>query len=136
MMDKKIDHLSWNYRKQGIELVGALFLMGLLLVNLFHLENILSAIITSTVYGLIIEFADGLVWGKVTQRAADNLTNFFMGVSIVRILSALLMMLIYYMIAGRAAMFDFLIVLACFYLAIILHHTLFFRKYADIGSVN
>lgn len=136
MMDKKIDHLSWNYRKQGIELVGALFLMGLLLVNLFLLENILSAIITSTVYGLIIEFADGLVWGKVTQRAADNLTNFFMGVSIVRILSALLMMLIYYMIVGRAAMFDFLIVFACFYLAIILHHTLFFRKYADIGSVN
>jgi len=136
MMDKKIDHLSWNYRKQGIGLVGALFLMGLLLINLFHLENILSAIITSTVYGLIIEFADGLVWGKVAQRAADNLTNFFMGVSIARILSALLMMLIYYMIVGRAAMFDFLIVFACFYLAIILHHTLFFRKYADIGAVN
>jgi hypothetical protein len=136
MIDKNIDHLSWNYRKQGIGLVGALFLMGLLLINLLHLENILTAIITSTVYGLIIEFADGLVWGKVARKAADNLTNFFMGVSIVRILSALLMILIYYMIAGRAAMFDFLVVFACFYLAIILHHTLFFRKHADVGSVN
>lgn len=136
MIDKNIDHLSWNYRKQGIGLVGALFLMGLLLINLLHLENILTAFITSTVYGLIIEFADGLVWGKVARKAADNLTNFFMGVSIVRILSALLMILIYYMIAGRTAMFDFLVVFACFYLAIILHHTLFFRKHADVGSVN
>ena len=136
MIDKNIDYLSWNYRKQGIGLVGALFLMGLLLINLLHLENILTAFITSTVYGLIIEFADGLVWGKVARKAADNLTNFFMGVSIVRILSALLRILIYYMIAGRAAMFDFLVVFACFYLAIILHHTLFFRKHADVGSVN
>lgn len=134
MTQKDIDHIGWQYRKQGFTIVAFLFLMGLLAANVGHLAWLVTPLVVCAVYALVLEMADGLIWARVAKRSAEDLSQFFMAVSGFRMLSALAVMFVYYLVAGRAAMLSFCGVFAVFYVAIMVHHTVFFRKHSDIST--
>ena len=133
MTHKDIDHAGWKYRKQGLAIVGALLLAGLLAVAIGLDSKLVTPLLVGAVYSMVVEMADGMVWARVAKRSPESLTQFFMAVSGFRMLSALLVLFVYYMVAGRGTMLVFFLVFAVFYVAIMLHHTLFFQKHGDIS---
>jgi len=134
MTHKDIDHLSWQYRKQGLLIVGCLFLVALLVMNVLLNNLFITPLIVCALYGMVFEIVEGIVWAKVAKKSADNLPNFFMAVSGVRFFSALALMLVYYLVANRMEMLHFLLIFAVFYMATVVHHVAFFRKHTDIQT--
>lgn len=133
---KSIGNLSWLYKRQGLCIVAGLFLMGLLAENIAQYDTLLTPLIVCSIYGLVLETVEGTVWGIVARRSPDSLTTFFMGVSGCRVLTALLMMVIYYLIAGRSAMLVFILTFAVFYIAIVSHHVLFFSRHSSLNITS
>jgi hypothetical protein len=133
MTRKDIEHIGWQYRKQGTIIVGTLFLIALLVVNIGRFDAIVTPLIVSAGYALLFEIVDGVVWTKIAKNSTENLPNFFMAVSGVRMLTALAVMFVYYLSAGRGAMLEFFLIFVIFYVAILGHHTMFFRKHTDIS---
>lgn len=133
MTRNDIRHIGWQYRKQGLVMVGALLLVALLVVNIGHFDFIITPLMVSAVYALLFEVVESMVWTKVATDSTENLPNFFMAVSGVRMLTALAVMFAYYLIAGRGAMLSFFLVFAVFYVTILVHHVMFFRKHTDIS---
>ena len=83
-------------------------------------------LLVSSVVFLTIELADILIWSRVISRAPENLSTFFMGVSGFRMLLCVLVFFMYYFVVDRQAMLLFLCIFALFYVAMLVHHTLFF----------
>ncbi len=133
MTRKDIEHIGWQYRKQGTIIVGALFLIALLAVNIGRFDAIVTPLIICACYALLFEIVEGVVWTKIAKDSTESLPNFFMAVSGVRMLTALAVMFVYYLVAGRDAMLVFFLVFAVFYIAILGHHTIFFRRHTDIS---
>ncbi|MGI6243050.1 MAG: hypothetical protein ACOYJK_05900 [Prevotella sp.] len=133
MTRKDIEHIGWKYRRQGLLIIGTLFLVALLVVNIGRFNVVLTPLIVCAVYALVFEMLEGVVWTKVAKNSTENLPTFFMAVSGVRILTALAVMLAYYLAVGRSAMLVFLLFFAVFYVAILGHHVAFFRKHTDIS---
>lgn len=136
MTHQDIDHLSWQYRKQGLLIVGGLFLVALLVMNVLLSNLPFTPLIVCAIYGMVFELVEGMVWAKVAKKSAENLPNFFMAVSGIRLFSALGLMLVYYLVADRMEMLHFLLTFAVFYMAIVAHHVAFFRKHTDIQTDN
>lgn len=133
MTRKDIDRLGWQYRKQGIIIVGFLFLTGLLITNVGLLSGLVMPLIFSAVYALILEIGEILVWGSIAKETPDELPAFYMGVTGARMFFALAVMFVYYLAVDKNSMPTFLGVFAVFYLAILIHHIVFFRKHSDIS---
>lgn len=133
MTRKDIDHIGWQYRKQALIIVGFLFLAGLLAVNIGFWKALIMPLIFCAVYAWALETGEALVWARVAKSAPESLPHFFMGVSGVRMFSALAVMFVYYLTVGHGSMVTFFGVFAVFYVAILVHHIVFFRKHADIS---
>ncbi len=125
-----IDKLSRQYVRQGVFLVTGLCMVGLLIMQVWRMNALLTPLIIGTLFSLIVETLDGVVWGKVAKGSPESLPTFFMAVSGFRMLAALAVMLVYYLTAD-ASMGTFLIVFAVFYVVQMLHHTLFFSQVSN-----
>ena len=86
---------------------------------------VLPLLVSSVVF-LIIETADILIWSRVVIKSPDSLPTFFLGVSGFRMLLCVLIFFMYYFVVDRQAMLIFLCIFALFYVAMLVHHTLFF----------
>lgn len=126
-MDKaQTDALYKRYSWQTIMLCAALYLLGLLLMSVTWRQSLQTPLIVSAVYALVFEKTEIVLWRRVTLKAPDSLPTFFMAVSGFRFLSALLVMLVYYLACGRETMLTFVLVFAVFYVAMLVHHVCFF----------
>ncbi len=128
MIDKK----AKTYIRQGVFLAIGLCLLGLIVMQVWRLDGLLTPLVVGTAFSLIIETLDGVVWGKVAKGSPESLPTFFMAVSGFRMLAALAVMFVYYMTA-EGSMQVFLIVFAVFYVAQMAHHTLFFSRVSNKG---
>ena len=81
--------------------------------------------VSATVF-FILELADILIWSRVACNSPDSLPTFFMGVSGFRMLICLMVFFIFYFVTSRQQMLLFLCIFAVFYVAMLVHHTLFF----------
>ncbi len=133
MTRKDIDHLAWQYRKQALVIVGTLFLAGLLAANVTVHSELLIPLYFSAVYALVLEMGEAVVWNRVVKNSPDGMPNFLMGVSVVRTLSALALMFVYYLVGQKELIMVFLGVFAVFYIAILVHHIIFFRRHSGIS---
>lgn len=120
--------------KQGIFFVAGFFLIGLFVIQVGNLGNIFTPLIISAIYALILEVADAQIWKRIAKHASDSMSNFFMGASAFRMLSALVVLFVYYFICGRSAMLVFFLVFAVFYVIILVHHTAFFRNHTNTAE--
>ena len=118
--------------KQGVSFVAGFFLIGLFVLQVSNLRSLLIPLIISAVYALVIEIADAQVWKYIAKAAPDSISNFFIGVSAFRMLSALAVLFIYYFIYGRNSMLVFFLVFVVFYVIILIHHTAFFRNHTNM----
>lgn len=124
-----IDKRYWKYLRQGVSLCAALFFLLLLMASQY--PSLVLPLAVSAVYALVVEVADAVAWRKVAAGSPDSMPTFFMAVSGLRFMVALVVMFIYFLLAGKTGKADmgtFILIFALFYVAVLLHHTLFFAR--------
>ena len=126
-----INQLSKRYMRQQLYLTAALFLISLLVMRVWFLDGLLVPAIISSAFTLVIATVIGLVWRRIATQAPDSLPTFFTAVSGFRLLLALLVMFIYYLVYGRDNMLIFFLVFMVFYFESLTHHSVFFAKVSN-----
>ena len=123
-----IDKLSWYYRKQSILLIAGLTIIAFIGMKVWFQNDSLTPLIVSTVFSLIVENIDIMIWARIAKRSPENLPTFFMGVAGFRMLLGIGVMFVYFLVADRNAMFLFFLIFAVFYVVLLVHHTTFFAS--------
>ena len=126
----KIRKRSINYMRQGLFLTAALFLLTLLVMQVWFLDLLTPAIV-SVAFTLLVCITIGVVWNYVAKNSPDNLPTFFTAVSGFRLLLALAVMFVYYLLDSSDTMLRFFIVFMVFYVASLAHHTVFFARVSN-----
>ena len=117
--------------RQQLFLIAALFLISLLVMRVWFLDGLLEPTIVSSAFTLVLGSVIGMVWRRIAKQAPDSLPTFFTAVSGFRLLLALLVMFIYYLVYGRDNMLVFFLVFMVFYFASLIHHSIFFAKVSN-----
>lgn len=123
-----IDKIAWKYARQSIAVIAGMTLALLLMMQVLYLDNLLTPIIVGTVFALIVELLDILLWRRIATNSPDSLPMFFLGVSGFRILSAIAVLFVYYFVSDSDTMIAFFLTFMAYYIAIMIHHTLFFAE--------
>ena len=125
----KIRKMSLNYIRQGLYVSAALFMLTLLVMQVWFLDLLAPAIV-SVAFTLVVCFTIGLVWRYIAKNSPDNLPTFFTAVSGFRLLLALAVMFVYYLL-NKETMLSFFLVFMVFYVASLAHHTIFFARVSN-----
>ena len=125
-----INNESRRYIIQSVVLFCLLTLLGALAMTLWSL-NLLSAMIVSGCFILVIDLATGYIFRWVATRHADMLPSFFTGVSGFRFLGALAVMAVWYATSDRASLMTFFMVFLIYYMVSLIHHSIFFSRISN-----
>lgn len=123
-----INKLTWHYRKESTLLITSLMLIAFIVMNVWLLDRILTPLIVSVIFSVLVENIDILIWKRVARRSPESLPTFFMGVSGFRMLLGVIVIFIYYLVAEQETMLSFFVVFVIFYVTLLIHHTLFFVR--------
>ena len=126
-----INKLSISYLRQELYLAIGLFLIALLVMRVWFIDGLLTPAIIATVFTLVVSAAIGMVWRRVAKRSPESLPTFFTAVSGFRMLLALAVMFVYYLVFGRSAMLLFFLVFMVFYFVSLAHHSIFFARVSN-----
>ena len=126
-----INKLSVSYLRQELYLSVGLFLIALLVMQVWFVDGLLTPTIIATVFTLVVSAVIGLVWRRVAKRSPESLPTFFTAVSGFRMLLALAVMFVYYLVFGRSAMLLFFVVFMVFYFVSLAHHSIFFARVSN-----
>lgn len=130
-MVNDIDKLSKRYARQELLLTAALFLITLLVMRVWYLDELLEPVIVSAAFTLVVSTALAVIWRRVATKSPDSLPTFFTAASAFRMLLALAVMFVYYLVNGRDAMLVFFLVFMAFYLVSLIHHSVFFARVSN-----
>ena len=139
-MDNRPDSIEkryWKYLRQGVSLCAALFFLLLLVASQY--PSLVLPLAVSAAYALVVEVADAIAWRKVAAGSPDSMPTFFMAVSGLRFMVALVVMFVYFLLAGKTGKADmgtFILIFALFYVAVLLHHTLSFAHRPKMGTTE
>ena len=121
-----IQSASKRYIQQAVQIVFALFLLELLILQILGAGLLLTPVLVSMCFALIVELSDAFIWKRLENKTEETKATFFMAVSGFRFLLALLMLFVYYFMSDRAGMIAFILLFAPYYLAVLVHHSIFF----------
>ena len=126
-MTKNIEKLSVAYMRYGVMVAVALALVGLMVMQIWFLD-LLTPIIVSVAFSLVTCVAIAQIWRRVAQNSPDSLPTFFTAVSGFRLLLALAVMFVYYLVDNQNSMLRFFMVFIVFYFGMLIHHSIFFAR--------
>lgn len=126
-MTKNIEKLSVAYMRYGVMVAVALALVGLMVMQIWFLD-LLTPIIVSVAFSLVTCVAIAQIWKRVAQNSPDSLPTFFTAVSGFRLLLALAVMFVYYLVDNQDSMLRFFMVFIVFYFGMLIHHSIFFAR--------
>lgn len=126
-MTKNIEKLSIAYMRYGVMVAVALALVGLMVMQIWFLD-LLTPIIVSVAFSLVTCVAIAQIWKRVAQNSPDSLSTFFTAVSGFRLLLALAVMFVYYLVDNQDSMLRFFMVFVVFYFGMLIHHSIFFAR--------
>lgn len=126
-MTKNINKLSFDYMRYGLMVTVALALVALMVMQIWYLD-MLTPIIVSVVFSLVTCVSIAQIWKRVAQSSPDSLPTFFTAVSGFRLLLALAVMFVYYLVDNQDSMPRFFMVFIVFYFGMLAHHSIFFAR--------
>ena len=125
-----INKESNKYIVQSIALCCLLTICGFVAMKVWSLD-LLSAIIVSTCFILVIEVASALIFRWVATKHSNMIPTFITGVSGFRFLAALVVMAVWYVISDRTSMMQFIMVFLVYYISSLIHHSIFFSRVSN-----
>lgn len=133
----EIKKISIKYILQSIGIAVMLSMLTILYMIIVDKNSfLLISVIVSALFTTLIDTVDAILWKIVATRHSDMLPTFFTAVSGFRMLLALLVMLIYYLIEGKDIMIPFFIIFMIFYVAMMIHHSRYFMKLMNGFNIN
>ena len=128
LKNTEIAKLIRRYVVQTILAVVVLSLAVLSLQMFAHVDGLVSPLVVSVVFALVVELIDIYLWKRITDANEKMLPTYFSAVSGFRMLLALFTLVGCYIAVGRDAMLEYCLVFMVFYLWMIVHHSLFFSR--------
>ena len=125
-----INKASRNFIVQSMILCCVLTVCGFVAMKVWSLD-LLSAIIVSACFVLVIDIASALVFRWVATKHSDMFPTFITGVSGFRFLAALVVMAVWYVISDRDSMMQFIIVFLICYIVSLIHHSITFSRISN-----
>ena len=125
-----IQETSRKYIMQSIALCCLLTICGFVVMKVWAL-GLWSAIIVSGCFILVVDIASALVFRWVATKHPDMIPTFITGVSGFRFLTALVVMAVWYVISDRTSMMQFIMVFLIYYMASLIHHSIFFSRVSN-----
>ena len=122
-----IQEESRNYILQSIVLCCILTICGFVAMKIWSLD-LWTPIIVSLCFILMVDIASALVFRWVATKHSDMLPTFITGVSGFRFLAALVVMAVWYVLSDRTSMMQFIMVFLVYYMASLIHHSIFFSR--------
>ena len=122
-----IQEKSRNYIVQSIVLCCILTICGFVAMKVWSLD-FWTTIIVSLCFILVVDIASALVFRWVATKHSDMLPTFITGVSGFRFLAALVVMAVWYVLSDRTSMMQFIMVFLVYYMASLIHHSIFFSR--------
>ena len=119
-----------RYIVQAVVLAVVLGILGFLAEKIWGLQ-LLGQQAVGTIFLLSVELIVALVWRWVMLKKQDLLPSFLMGVSGLRFFGALTMMLVWFLAIGRESIMTFIAVLFVYYMAMVIHQSIFFTKVSN-----
>lgn len=133
-MAQDIKKMSVSYILQGLLIATILSLVTFVVMKVWFadlLPCMFTSVIVSVAFTLVVCVTIGMVWRYVALNSPDNLPTFFTAVSGFRLLLALAVMFVYYLLDHNDTMLTFFLVFMVFYVASLVHHTVFFAKVSN-----
>lgn len=131
-----IAKLSRSHIISSIVLVCCLNVVVLVVSHLWNFEGVLIPMVVSTLFALVMDVTAALVWRWVATKHPKMLTSFFTAVSGFRFFIAMILMAVWYFISTRQEMMTFIMVFLLFYIASLLHHSIFFSRVSKRSITN
>ncbi len=116
---------------QCVALVLVLNLGAYAVQSIWGVQDMLTPMLVSTLFVLVLEITSALVWRWVALKHRDMLSSFFTAVSGFRFLSALVVMAVWYLVTERDSMMTFFIVFLAYYMISLIHHSVFFSRVSN-----
>ena len=126
-----IAKISRRYVVQVFVACAALVLAVMALSKFAHVDGLVSPLVISAVFVLVVEFADIYIWSRLARNGGKMLPTYYSAVSGFRMLLALFTLLGCYIAVGRDAMMRYCLVFMVFYLWCIIHHSVFFSRVSN-----
>lgn len=125
----EIDKTARTYLRECIALTVVLYIIGYAVSWVFDIVNELNMpLIVSALFTLVCSATIGLLWQWVATSHKDMLTTFYTATSGFRMLLALVVLTVVYLIVGREAMLPFVMTFVIFYFISIGHHSIYFAR--------
>lgn len=124
-----IDQISRQYNKYSLWVISATTLIGLLAINIFELRQLVNPLVVSVIYALLSSVSLGISWKFVAQSSPKALGRFYLASSAIRMLIAVIVVLVFCVIAeGRSAILNFIVVFSSFYMVMLVFDGVFFAR--------
>lgn len=126
--NRTIDSIKSRYQKYGLWLLTAMFVVGMVYdrINGIFVQ---WDLIVSTVYSLVMLFAYGACWKGVAKSSPSNMGKFYMASSAMRMVSALLVVVVYCFIVRQFdAILHFVVYFLLFYIVMLVYNVIYFTK--------
>lgn len=126
---QNVKKLSIKYMRQSCVIIFVLTSIMFLIMRFFDcLNTMIIPTVISLVFFITVEFTDILAWRWVVTKHSDMMSTFFTGVSGFRMLLAIAVMFIYYLLSAEGTMFTLFLVFMAYYIVQMVHHSYFFVR--------
>lgn len=133
MNKDKVSEISKRYIQQSLWLIIALALCSIgclsYMSGITDRPLMTPELAITVVYSIIVLYAYGLSWKSIAKSSPKNLTKFYMVASALRMLTAVMVVIVYCM---KVRLFidirNFVIMFMVFYLATLIFDVIFFAK--------
>ena len=141
MDTKQIDEIDHKYYKLSLWVIVGISLMFLLLLggSSYWNTSILYAILISAVFSLFTSVAYQVSWKGIAKNSPSTLTKFYLAAPALRMMAAILVILVYYVInrnatntdgspAIRGLMLSFTFIFLAYYVVLLVLDCVYFAK--------
>lgn len=126
---QKVKKLSIKYMRQSCMIVVVMTSIMFLIMGLFDcLNTMVIPTVVSLSFFIMVEIADVMIWRWVATKHSDGMSTFFTGVSGFRMLLAIAVMFVYYLLSAKGTMLTLFLVFMAYYIVLMAHHSYFFVR--------
>lgn len=129
-MNEQIDKITRTYKKVSLWLIATLTLAGLLFVQLSGYVGLISSLLFSAVYSLVVSLVFGICWRSVARRSPAVLSRFYLAASVLRMILALVVVLLGAVLLrnSQQTLLGFIFIFVCFYLTLLVYECVYFAQ--------
>lgn len=141
MNAKLIDALGHRYYKLSLWIIAGITLLMLLLLggSPYWSNSTLNAILISVAFCFLTSIAYGEAWKAIAKKSPGKLTTFYLAAPALRMVAAVLLIIVYYIVNRTATAFDgtpairgmmitFIFIFAVYYIALFVLDCVYFAK--------